>query len=324
MNETPVSAPGIGFRDRSRALAVGGWILIAVGVLCAGFVLLIAAATIFSPAAAASAAPGAMLFNILIYALVGACFVALGVGSIRARRSALALILVLLWCWLATGVLGLLFTGIVMPRVLASSETPSGAMACALIAALLFLALFFVALPLFLLLFYRREDVRRTIEARDPRPAWTDQLPPSLLGIVVALLFGVLGSVLSLFVMRAVPLFGTIVTGWPARLVVLAMCAVCAVLAVAVWRRSPAGWWGLVVFQAVSLVNVWTMRGLDMATLMRMSGYPEEQVLQAGRVNLFGGAGFMAAMVVAWVALMVFFVAVRKHFRPVSAVRIVT
>lgn len=260
--QEPLGPPLPPFRDRGRELAVYGWVLIAFGALCGLIALLLLAVLAVVPRSGVTPAvapdPRAALFNTVFYLLAGAALVALGIGSIRARRWARTLTLILAWVWLATGVLALLVMGFLLPTLLAGSlagPSASGMVTCVTLFSLLFVALFFVVLPLVLLLFYRREDVRQTIEARDPLPGWTDRVAPSILGIVLALGVGAAASILSVFGFRVVPIFSVVLTGWPATLVLLFFAAVSAGLAVAVYRRSSAGWWGLVLLQVLGLAN---------------------------------------------------------------------
>jgi hypothetical protein len=49
-------------------------------------------------------------------------------------------------------------------------------------------------------------------------------------------------------------------------------------------------------------------------------GYPEEQVRVAGQFSLFDKPAFLILMGAAWIALLLFLLAVRKHFRSASPV----
>jgi hypothetical protein len=306
------AAPDPPFRDRKAALVGYGWVLILVGGLCAVLALVPLWAVKLSEQAGRPAPSGtSLLFNAFFYLLIAACFVALGVGSIRARRWARALTLNLTWAWLAAGTLLVLFFALVVPGLL-----PGGTMSsCALVVLLLFAAVFFVLLPFLLLRFYQREDVRRTVEARDPRAGWTDRLPTPLLGILFALLIGAVGSFAALLTVRAVPLFGTVLTGWPSVLFLVSVGLASLGLAAAVYRQSPVGWWGLIAFHVFSLVNFLTFRRVDMLDLMRQMGYPDEQARLAVRFDLWHSPSFLAVVAAGWLALLLFLFAVRKHFR---------
>src|SRR5262249_29688242 len=193
---------------------------------------------------------------------------------------------------------------------------PSGIGTCVLVFTLLFLGLFFVCLPGVLILFYRREDVRATVEARNPRPDWTDRVPPTILGVVLALAFGAVAAACSLLAYRAVPLFGVILTGWAAVGVMLLFGGISGVLAIAVYRRSPAAWWGLLLLQLAGLANIFTLSAIDSSALMRQMGYPPEQTELSGQLDLLRRPGFLVFVLVSWLALLGFLLSIRKHFRP--------
>jgi len=170
---------------------LGGALLIAAGVVAALLGLLSAAAPMLArgmPGRTGDSGQTPFLWmGVLFYEGLAALLIVLGVGSLRARRWALALIQIVLWTWLFTGILSVLFLALFIPSIPGSPVgAPAGMMPCLILVALVMGSLL-VAVPLVLLLVYRRQDVRRTVEVRDPGPAWTDRLPLSLLGIVLAL-----------------------------------------------------------------------------------------------------------------------------------------
>lgn len=312
----PGSAP---FRDQSRALTGWGWVQIAAGAMCVLLSALFALVVLFSPGLKIPASSFGM--NIALYLVTGASLVALGIGSIKARRWSRVLSLIVAWTWLATGVLIEAAMILFLPRAMASAGAPSGAMTCALAGMALGAAIFLVALPLLLALFYRRDDVRRTFEARDPVAGWTESLPPSLLAIVLVLALGGFFSVLSPLFVHAVPLFGTIWTGLPAAALAVVAGAVSLVLAAGVWRRSMAAWWGLLVLQVFGLVNGLMLRGLDTPTLLRASGYSDDQMNGAAGADFLRAPSFLIVLLGTFVATTVFLFAVRRHFRGPSSSR---
>jgi hypothetical protein len=269
----------------------------------------------FAPAGTGAPPPQTTAFNVLFYVTLGACFAVIGAGSIRARRWARSLALTAGWIWLATGVLCAVAVAFILPAALSASGAPAVSTGCALIVAELFLLVFLVALPLALVLFYRREDVRLTVEWRTPQPDWSDRVHPTLLGVVAAFAFGGVACLLALPFMRTVPLLGTVFTGVPAALLLLAFAGVSFLLAWGSWRRSMAAWWGLIALQVFALANFLTLRSLDVEAYMRQSGYPEDQVRQAGAMNLLASPAMLWIAVLATAALLAFLVAIRRHFR---------
>jgi len=303
------------FRDRSRGLIGYGWLLIASGVACGLLAVLLAAAARLAPPGSGAPTFRTAAFNVFFYAALGASFVVLGIGSIRARRWARALALVAGWCWLATGVVGLAAMAFIVPQTLSAAGMPGGSIGCVLGVAALVLLVFLVAIPLAVVLFYRREDVRQTTEWRNPRPDWSDRVPPTVLGVVAALAFGGVVCLVSVPFLKAVPILGSVVTGLPAALILLVFSALSFLLAWGSWRQSPAAWWGLVAIQVFGLVNFLTLRSLDMAAYMKEAGYPDEQVRQASSMNVLGSGSMLWIAVAISLGLLGFLVAIRRHFR---------
>jgi hypothetical protein len=273
------------------------------------------AVTRFAPVGAGAPPLRTTAFNVLFYVTLGACFAAIGAGSIRARRWARALALVAGWIWLATGVLCAVAVAFILPAAMSASGAPAVSAGCALIVAEVFLLVFLVALPLALVLFYRREDVRLTAEWRNPQQDWSDRVHPTLLGVVAAFAFGGFACLLAVPFMRAVPLLGRVFTGVPAALLLIAFAAISLLLAWGSWRRSPAAWWGLIALQVFALVNCLTLRSLDLSEYLRLSGYPEDQVRQAAEMNVLASPAMLWIAILGSVALLAFIVAIRRHFR---------
>jgi hypothetical protein len=115
--------------------------------------------------------------------------------------------------------------------------------------------------------------------------------------------------------MRAVPLLGTVFTGVPAALLLVAFAGISLLLAWGSWRRSPAAWWGLVALQVFALGNFLTLRSLDLSEYLRQSGYPEDQVRQAAEMNVLASPAMLWIAILGSVALLAFLVAIRRHFR---------
>ena len=174
MNLPPVNSSVGPYRDRRTALLIAGVLEILLGVgawLIVG--LMIFAASMVTAQGAGS--KGSMIPGIAVYGIAGLVFVMLGVGSIRARRWARALWLVVSSFWLIGGVLAAAVVALLMASV-------AGVESILLIAILSFFAVFMIGLPASLLAFYRSPHVKATCEAAAPEPCWTDGCPLPVLG----------------------------------------------------------------------------------------------------------------------------------------------
>ena len=123
----------------------------------------------------------------------------LGIGSIKARRWARALLLIFSWSWLIMGIFMTAIMPFVMAKVFANlppdAKTGQPAMPPAAITAMvigmtLFFVVFFVLVPAVWTFFYNSRHVKATCEARDPVTRWTDACPLPVLGFCLWTWFG--------------------------------------------------------------------------------------------------------------------------------------
>src|SRR5208283_2529435 len=117
--------PRIAYKDRSTGLIIFGILTILLGGVCALFLPLMlfgqtmSAKATGTPPNFAAILPAASIYGVLAVALVW-----LGIGSIKARRWARALLLIFSWSWLVMGVVMLVVMAFLLPRVLAN--VPAG------------------------------------------------------------------------------------------------------------------------------------------------------------------------------------------------------
>jgi hypothetical protein len=247
---------------------------------------------------------------------LGLAFVTLGVGSIRRRRWAPPLVLVLAWTWLAGGLLALPF----LPGALDGAfrlvdPEGGGAPGLLIVAAVGLVVAFGVALPAAFVWVYRDPAVLRTCERFDPRPSWTERCPRSVLGLSVSFAVLAVTSLPLALGHPVVPLFGRIVTGRPAALLLLLAAAASAWIARATYLMRRAGWWGATLLSVVAgAATAITFARVEPLELYRASGYPEEQLAVLAGAPLLSG-GFCAALAAALTAASVaYMLAVRRHF----------
>jgi len=263
----PGSTPDA-YPDRSTGLQVFGVIQIILGALVALFIPMVLLGAVMSRKTLGTAMPmGTYLMACLTYGAVAILLVTLGIGSIRARRWAWALTLILSWFWLIVGVLATVFLTAVLPssfviglRKAAAANPgagglPTGVTAVILTFVIVLVAVFLVATPLAFVLFYRRKDVEGTCRRRDPVERWTDRCPLPVLA--ASLIFG--GAVpyylLLSFTTPLVPFFGKYLTGVPGAIGCLVLAAVDGFLAVWFYRVRLLGWWVGIVWLALRTIS---------------------------------------------------------------------
>ena len=257
-----------GYNDRRAGLLAFGVVQILLGCLTAVWIFRVVAR---DPAGAAQ--------GLLLYALATVYFIVTGVGSIRGRRWARALIAAVSGAWAAFGVLAA-----VRPLL-------AGGNASALV---VFVLLAFV-IPLVLTLFYSSRDVALTADALDPKPRWTDRAPVPVLALCAVLAFaGVESLVLSAG--ERFTFGGTVLTGAPASLAYVVLAILFAHLAVQLYRLRQYAWWVLLLLHVIGAV-LWV-------------------VPFAGGRERF--AALTAATVIAWIAFLAFLIWLRRRYRMFS------
>ena len=115
------TASGPDFKDRTTGLIVFGILEIIFGAFCALMVPLMIFGMFVSAGLHKGSTPpvGAsmMIPGILFYVLIAVWSIWMGIGSIKARRWARALLLVTSWLWLISGMVGLVFMLVLLPNM---------------------------------------------------------------------------------------------------------------------------------------------------------------------------------------------------------------
>lgn len=259
--------------DRSAGLILFGAVQILAGIAC-GLMLL----GVVAGATTAATASGVFVFGIAAFH-----FITSGVGSIKGRRWARALSLVVGALWFVAGVISTIATVIVSPRI----GAPYDGRAIAILAAS-------IVIPAALVLFYRRDDVRLTCERRDPKRRWTDRVPAPVLALVIVMAFATAWLLVNLS-RPAVPLFGTVLTGATASLTLLALAVLCATLAVHLYRLKESAWWMVVLLQVIGCA-------VAGASMVRSGD------------TLYRDPAVLTLVLASWIGYFAFLVSLRRYF----------
>jgi len=316
------------FKDRKTGLVVFGILQIILGGLCALLVPFMIIGMIASAVLKDSSAPPinirTMIPGVLFYALAAVWFIWIGIGSIKARRWARALVLVTSWLWLICGTVGLIFVLLLMPDIYdkmgESGQMPPGAAILMKYVMTGFMAVFYVIIPAVLVLFYGSKNVKATCEFRDSKIRWTDKCPLPVLAL--SLLFGFWAvSMLSLAGYRwAIPFFGTILTGITGAVVALVGMLLFGYVAWGLYKLRIKAW-GC----AVILIILWalstgiTFSRVGMLDVYEKMNFPEQQLEIMKQCDMPEGST-MALFFGLWVVgLLVYLLYTKKYFASPSA-----
>lgn len=301
MNPPPVNSSVGPYRDRRTALLIAGVLEILLGVgawLIVG--LMIFAGSMVTAQGAGS--KGSMIPGIAVYGIAGLVFVMLGVGSIRARRWARALWLVVSSFWLIGGVLAAAVVALLMASV-------AGVESILLIAILSFFAVFMIGLPASLLAFYRSPHVKATCEAAAPEPCWTDGCPLPVLG--AALWFASMTLTLpwmGWLYGGLYPFFGHFVRGAAGHGLWMVSGLLSGIVTYGIYRRIHTLWLlGLVLVLGQGISATVTYAVVDPKELfaaMGIEGAALEQIERMGMIRPSYMIGSVAAAILPMVGLL--------------------
>lgn len=318
---TPPAPPT--YTDRSTGLMAFGIVQIVCGAVTALFIPL----AVFGAVMASKTGLGAPLKNLapslFIYALTAVVLIVLGVGSTQKRRWARALVLVVSWVWLVTGFFTVVLTAYIFPQMM-RARIPGGTdpmaktiVAVVATAMIVFMALFMVALPGGLVIFYRQRDVEETCKHRDPVERWTDRTPLPVLAISLLFAFGALYFVVIGLSTPLFPFFGRYMVGMAGTALCVAVAVLDGVLAFGFFRRSILAWWVAVVMLLVRIASaVLTYRTGNLMEAYSRMGWSEKQT-EILRQNPALGAGAMLWTTLAFsLVFLGYLIWVKRFFDP--------
>ena len=271
------------FKDRKTGLVVFGILEIILGGFCALFMLFMLASFFLKISSAVTMNSGMRISSALLYAMLAVWFIWMGIGSIKARRWARALLLVSSWIWLIGGICGLIFILIVMPDMydkMAQSGKITEKMAQIMKYVMLgFMAFVYIVMPGALVLFYGSRNVKATCEFRDPRIRWTDKCPLPVLA--VSLIYGS-GAALMLkdgFYGWVIPFFGYILSGMAGAGVALISMLLLGYIAWGTYKLNIKAWWCAVLFTiAWSISNGITFLRMNLFDLYKKMNFSDQQL----------------------------------------------
>lgn len=282
-----------GLKDRSFGLSVYGLMQIAMGGFSALLVPLTLLSRMLSPESGMSMAQ--MIPAAGMYAALAITLVWLGVGSIRARRWARALTLVLAWMWLAMGVVSLAVMFVWMPKfadIAAAQGKPIPPQMASIMYGVMLITMIclYLLLPGIFILFYGRSDVKATCDTLDPVVRWTDHCPLPVLSLSLLLGFAAISVVGSAGYGFVTPFFGFIIKGIPGAMFFLGLSLLFGYLSWATYKLKKKGWWvtlAAIVFLGLStVISFLRLSLMDLYREMQFSADQLEMMEKLGVLEL--------------------------------------
>ena len=313
--------------DRSTWLVLFGIFQVLLGCLGGLMALMMAVVAAMgplpgAPQGAAMNGPS-MIPAVVLYLVLAVVLIWLGVGSIRARRWAWTLTVLLSWMWLIMGVVA--FAGFVLfarPMMSAAIEQqgnkiPPEALIVIQIITGVVMACIYILLPGLFLLFYQRESVRATCRRRDPQIPWTDRCPMPVLALTI-----LFGSSAVLWMPSAaaygfvMPVFGVFLSGATGAAVILLLTLLMVYLAWGMYRLRMAAWWAALMLMIVGILNMafFPRTGLmEMYQKMQMPAAQLELMQKSGMIDMISrGMPWMGLVGgAAWLGYLLY---VRRYF----------
>ena len=275
------------FKDMKTGLVVFGIIQIIFGGFCVLIIPFIIvgmlASILSSDSSAAPMSVRMMIPGVLFYVILAVWFIWMGIGSIKARRWARALILVTSWLWLICGAAGFVFVLLFMPNIYdqigRNEQIPQAVVTIIEFAMIGFMTVFYVIIPFVFILFYGNKNVNATCKFRDPQVRWTDKCPLPVLAVSLMFVFWALSMLSMGFYSCTIPFFGFIISGATGAAVALVATFLFAYVAWGTYKLKINAWWcAVLLIIAWTLSMVITFSRVSMLDFYEKMGLPEQQL----------------------------------------------
>ena len=324
MNDVANVPPVAEFKDRRTGLMVFGILLIILGCMAA-----LAIPFMLLGQLMAGRVPGVeptplrfLLPAVFMYLGIAAAFIWLGIGSLQCRRWARALVLIIAWIWLISGLVGTVMVGFMLPQIFAhppggAPPLPAAAVVVMTLFTLAFTTVIYVLVPGALVFFYRSPHVKATCAARDPAPRWTDACPLPVLALSLMLGCGAATMPLVILAYHSImPWFGRYLTGLPGTVALLVTAAAYAWAARATYKLNIAGWWvAFLGFGLWMLSAVVTFARIGLLPMYELMGFPQAQLDMLKHMGFFQGPLLAVAIAACWLPFLGYVIYTKKYFK---------
>ncbi|HBZ87027.1 MAG: hypothetical protein A2509_03435 [Candidatus Edwardsbacteria bacterium RIFOXYD12_FULL_50_11] len=311
------------FKDRSGGLKAFGVVLIILGAFNLLMIPLAVLGSVMGRSAGAGQSAGYWAFslavNLLTYLFLGGTFLWTGIDSIRLKRWVRPVLLSIGWVWLLLGLMVTALIFFLLPRMMGYFMPPDVSAPSSIINIVIAVSgtvsfIFMVLLPGLLVWFYSQNAVKRTIEAKDPGPAWTDACPPPVLAI--SLFYGV-SAVLTLpaSFMGVTYAFGHLITGVPAILIMLAAAVIAGYICYGFYKLDIRAWWVSIATTLFwSAAFLFTLSEEDMVRMFSFTG--NDQNIKFGQSWMqFVWNYQIPVMIISAITFIAYLLYIKKYFK---------
>ncbi|MBN1384140.1 MAG: hypothetical protein JW983_04570 [Elusimicrobia bacterium] len=309
------------FKDRKTGLVIFGILQIILGIVCALMIPLMIFSMVMRGSSSANmyaTTTTTTIPGITFYVLFAVGFIWLGIGSIKARRWARALVLVISWIWIICGISGMLFMIFIMPDMY--SRMPEKAAHFMKYFMIIFLSILYIIIPGANILFYGRKDVKLTCESRDPAIRWTDKCPLPVLAMSIIFAGWTPSMLLMGFYGWAIPFFGFILSGIPGLIIILIVMLLAGYVAWGSYKLDIKAWWGavlLTIIWSVSAIITFLQKGIY--ELYEKMNFPEQQLAVMKQYDIMQGSTMSWYIGLNAIVFLVFLIYIKKYFKSSSA-----
>ena len=314
------------FKDRKGLLIFFGIILLLTGGLC----LLFSALTLFTialPQSGTYAGPplplSSVLLSVFIYVAIAALFIVLGIGSIRTRRWAQSLTLLLSWLVFIGGAITLVliffYAGSIFEQIGALAQSDPMVLKIVSIIMYISIILFFIIIPGIFILAYRSKSVIETVRKYHPEESWTDRCPLPLMTHSFFLLYIAAAPLFLISFGLVVPFFGIFMGGWPAAVLYFINSIVCIYLAIGVYRLNIRAW-----HYSLYLLLLWLVSGFvtllynDWMDVYEYMNFPAEQVALLRDTAYLSNNSMLVMILLTLISYLIFYLYAKKYFKKVE------
>ncbi|MDD5454158.1 MAG: hypothetical protein PHW62_01480 [Candidatus Ratteibacteria bacterium] len=311
------------FQDRKGGLIAFGVLQIILGSFCFLMVPLMLigmlALSVSGRPDAVPVNPQVMVQGVFFYLLLAVWFVWMGIGSIKARRWARALVLVSSWLWFVFGVMGFIFWIIFMPNMYSqmavNGQMPSNVITITKIVTIIFMIVFYIVVPGIAILFYGSKNVKATCESRNPVPSWTDKCPLPVLGLSFLYAIGVISVIPMASYNFVMPFFGSLLSGAAGALAIFCVVLILGYLAFGTYKLHMKAWWAAVLLMLLGTIStIMTFSKISLLEFYQKMNFPEQQLKLIQQMGITRNSNIIWQSVFWTVIFFGYLLYVRKFF----------